>query len=690
MKYRFSTLFTIIAACCPPQARNATPISTGNGDGSGSGTGGDIGSGSVGPVEVTPPPSYDRIARLDFNRRAAELALPLFWRTDADQDRVLDPDELVQLWGFDGPALDTLVAGGAFTPAFASIYASMVQPASPAGKDDVETRRRTLVLDELAQGRQTLVETDLSGASAEDRAIVDHVARAAVVVERIFARQSGVLGYQSQVAASDPASRMLFFRNQGPWCEAPRTEKEVACTALPSRPPQISGLYPEALQQGEKWCESIAKMSNAAELMGHFSIVVPGAAAGTYTTKPYHVAYKDDMEAVAVELEAAAAAIKSAEEQPFAAYLRAAARAFRTDEWESADQAWLDMGVKGSKWYLRIGPDEVYHDPCAFKAGFHVSFARINPGSMEWRAKLEPVKAEMEGALAKLAGAPYKARKVNFKLPDFIDIVINAGNSRDAHGATIGQSLPNWGKVAEAGGRTVAMTNLYTDADSAAALLDQTASIFCAATQARVSADPAAGLMSTVLHEAAHNLGPAHDYKVKGKADDEIFGGPLASTMEELKAQSAALWFADWLAARGVITKDDAEKAHVRDVAWAFGHISRGMYTAGGTPKNYSQLASIQMGTFMKEKVLVWKPDEMAANGSDKGCFEVDLAKWPAAAEKLMGRVARAKGKGDKADAQAMIRDFVDAKDTWAELRGVITERWLRAPKASFVYSIRS
>jgi hypothetical protein len=159
--------------------------------------------------------------------------------------------------------------------------------------------------------------------------------------------------------------------------------------------------------------------------------------------------------------------------------------------------------------------------------------------------------------------------------------------------------------------------------------------------------------------------------------------------MEELKAQSAALYFEGWLAAKGIITKEEADNARIRDVAWAFGHISRGMYTAGGTPKNYSQLAAIQMGTFVKEKVLVWNPDAMAANGSDKGCFEVDLAKWGPAADRLMARVAKAKGKGDKADAQAMVRDFVDAKDAWAELRGVITERWLRAPKASFVYSIK-
>ena len=684
MQHRSLFAVAALAACCPPQARPAT-----------------VGPGAVvepepadpGPADpggdAVAPPSYDQLARLDFNRRAAEEALPLFWRTDADGDGALDPDELVGLWGWDGPALATLVADGRFTPAFAALYRRLVGPPVEDGLDDGERRRRALQRDELAQGRPTLVETDLTTASAEDRAIVEHVGKAAVLIERLYARQSGTLGFAAQLAAADAVSRMVFFRNQGPWCEAPRTEKEPACSALPTRPRQLSGLYPVGLQAQPRFCEVLARAPNAAELMGHFSVVVDGDAAGTYRAVPYHVAYREDVEAVAAELERAAGAITSAEEQPFAAYLRAAARAFRTDDWEGADQAWVDMGTRGSRWYLRIAADEVYHDPCALKAGYHVSFARINPASLAWRETLEPVKAEMERALATLAGAPYKARAVNFKLPDFIDIVLNAGNARSAHGATIGQSLPNWGKVAAAGGRTVVMTNLYTDADSQAALLEQTSALFCPATQARVSADPEAALMSIVLHEAAHNLGPSHDYKVKGKTDDEIFGGPLASMLEELKAQTAALYFAGWLAGKGLITPAQAEAAHVRDVALAFGHIARGMYTADGTPRAYSQLASIQLAALRTDKVLVWRPEATAANGQDRGCFDLELPRWKASVDKLAKRVLAVKGAGDKKTAQAMVAASVDAQDAWAELRAVITERWLRAPKASFVYSLR-
>jgi hypothetical protein len=295
----------------------------------------------------------------------------------------------------------------------------------------------------------------------------------------------------------------------------------------------------------------------------------------------------------------------------------------------------------------------------------------------------------MEDTLARLGGAPYKARQVKFKLPDFIDIVLNAGDQRYPSAATVGESLPNWGPTAQKGGRTVVMTNLYTDTDSQEQLKGQMASLMCAQTFKLAVTDAAPQNMMVVLHEAAHNLGPAHDYKVKGKADDVIFGGPMAATMEELKAQSSALFFTQWLVGKGLVKKEEAEAAQVRELAWAFGHISRGMYDGNGKPKNYSQLASIQLGSFSKTGALVWKKDVKAASGTDDGCFELDFAKWAPAVEALEKRVVMAKARGDKKDAEKMKADFVDAKDDWAKAREVITERWLKAPKATFVYSVK-
>jgi hypothetical protein len=278
---------------------------------------------------------------------------------------------------------------------------------------------------------------------------------------------------------------------------------------------------------------------------------------------------------------------------------------------------------------------------------------------------------------------------VTFHLPDFIDIVLNAGDARSALGATIGESLPYRGKVVDEGrGRTVAMTNFYTDDDSRAALHDKASSVLCASSFDPSAGDAKLGVMSTVLHEAAHNLGPAHEYKVKGKTPSEVFGGPLASTLEELKAQTSAAYLADFLAQKGVIDDKTVALAHVNDILWAFGHISEGMWGADGAPKHYSQLAAIEVGSYLEAGAMAFRASEKAANGRDEGCFEIRAAKLPAAIAALEKAVLGGMARGDKAAMLKLRERYVDEEGEWKRLRGVITERWLRLPRSSFVYSI--
>jgi hypothetical protein len=635
------------------------------------------------------------LPRAEFNQRAVERAAPLFWTRDADSDGVLDPAELAVTWGPGDARLDRYVKAGRFTPEFDATYARITHPMTLDGLAGAEKARRAAVLAELGQGRPTLVLTTIT--DPREAEIAARLEKTARIIERIYAKQSGVDGLYARIPKDDTASRAMFFRNQGPFCEAPKTENDPACSALSPRPKRVSGMYPESIQSSPDFCAALEKRKDADVLLDQFSVVrhkPGGRAKGDPATDdlvavPYHVAYADDMKAVSDELRATAALVgRDPSEAAFKAYLEAAATAFLDGSWFEADVAWKGMTATNSRWYLRVGPDEVYAEPCSRKANFHQTFARINQESLEWQRRLEPVKDDMEAAMASLAGPPYQARDVGFTLPDFIDIVLNAGDARAALGATIGQSLPNWGPVAESGGRTVAMTNLYTDPDSEAMLVEQSRSLLCTATAGRV--DPAVRYMtiSTVLHEAAHNLGPSHEYRVDDRTDGQVFGGPLASTLEELKAQTAALYFSDWLAARGIMSKEDADKTHVRDVLWSFGHIAQGMNDARGQPKPYSQLAAMQMGFLNQRGVLRWNADEKAANGRDVGCFEVDLGKWPAAVEDLARLAFGVKSRGDRALAEKTRDEWVTDGTRWAALRGTIQERWLRAPKASFVYSV--
>ena len=625
---------------------------------------------------------------MDFNRRAAELYLPLFWREDANNNGALEPNELAFLTGID----DTDTSGwidesGRFSQAFRTAYGRMTKP-DPEPTDAAEQTRQRLIKEELAQGRPTLVATDLAQGSEADKTFMSRMLAVAELIERIYARQKGVFGMGADIPESDTASRMVFHRNQSPYCEAPKTENQEACSALAKKPPRTVGLYPAEIQSDEKFCAALEKEPNAKDLMGHFSVVVATDRPGTYIAVPYTEAYAQEMGAIARELEAAANGLGD-DEAALKKYLLAAAGSFRSNDWEPANAAWVAMNAQNSKWYVRVGPDEVYYDPCAWKAGFALQVARINPDSLEWQKKLDPLKADMEKTLGTMAGAPYKAREVNFKIPDFIDVVLNAGDQRSAHGATIGQSLPNWGPVAEKGGRTVAMTNLYTDADSQTAQAELMSSVFCKNTNALATTTPHETLISSVLHEAAHNLGPSHEYKVKGKEDDALFGGPLASTLEELKAQSSALYLTNWLAGKGIFTDEEVRRIQLRNIAWAFGHISRGMYAADGTPRNYSQLAAIQLGSLMQAGAISWHADQPAANGKDQGCIEINFDALPKAIEELETTVLQIKASGNKKRAEELKAQFVDADDEFAKTRAAITERWLRAPKASFVYSVK-
>lgn len=635
------------------------------------------------------------VPRKDWNRLAQELALPLYWITDENKNGALDPNELAVLWNAPkGQSLSTFVLPDGFSPAFAEAFGKIKArhggDLGPAPKDPAEAARRAAVIKELAQGRTTLVLSSFEKATPEELGFLDHLLVAVATMEKLYQTQMGTYDLRDKVPQDDTASQALFFRNQGPKCEGPQTQDDPKCSALPlafDAREKRSGLYPKSELAKPKFCDELAKTDKS--LVDPYTVVVKGEG-DKLKAVPYHEFFKADLAVAARELRAAEKALGTTEES-LRAYLSAQAKAFEDGSFFAADEAWAKMGVKNSKYYLRISADEVYAEPCSTKALFHTSFGTINTKSIAWQDKLDPLKKDMEQALAGLAGKPYAAREVSFKLPDFVDIVLNAGDARNPFGATIGQSLPNFGPVANEGrGRTVAMTNFYTDADSVAGQKAIAESLFCKSVMPSYTTDPEPQLMSTVLHEAAHNLGPAHQYKVDGKIDRDQFGGPLASTLEELKAQTAALYFTDWLVEKGKIQKPEADRAHVRDLAWAFGHISRGMFSDDGHPKNYSQLAAIQLGELMAKKAVTWNANEVAANGKDKGCFAIDLAKMPAAVKDLMKDVGGIKARGDKAKAEKLVEKHVGKfKGPAIPLHATIAERTLREPKASFVYAIK-
>ncbi|MEQ8456701.1 MAG: hypothetical protein RLO52_40670 [Sandaracinaceae bacterium] len=628
------------------------------------------------PETTQPEARYDRLPRLRFNQLAVRLDLPVFWAADADEDGAVDPGEVRALAFY--PSAGEWVRDGAFTPAFDQAYAAIVAAADDAPAD----ARQGFVFAELDSIAPTLIENDLREMPDTHRAFAGHMVRVAAMIDALYAKQVGMEALADRIA-DDPASRSLFRRNWGPRCRAPETETEEACSAIEGAPDQPVDVYPTSLQAQDDFCQALEGRENASALLTPFTVVRERE--GELVAVPYHEAYADYVQPIATELRAAATAMTDPEEEPLRRYLLAAAQSFLDDDWDPANEAWAAMNVRNSRWYVRVGPDEVYWDPCSHKAGFHLTFARINQGSLEWQDRLTPLQQQMERSLASLSEA-YEPRDVSFHLPDFIDIVVNAGDDRDPFGATIGQSLPNWGPVAEEGrGRTVAMTNLYTDPDSLARRREVAASLFTEAAMAAYTDDTTPALLNTILHEATHNLGPSHEYRVNGQTDAEAFGGGLSSMLEELKAQSGALYFVEMLREEGVLTDAQAREIYLDGMVWALGHISRGMYTPTGQRKAYSQLAAVQVGFLMDRGALRWDPEATAANGEDTGAFDIDYEAFPGAVNALMTAVLGIKATADRAAAEEIAARYVDGDVVPQE---VVVERHRRHPRASFVYTL--
>jgi len=606
------------------------------------------------------------LSRADFNRLAVKAHLPLFWVQDRDRDGLLDPAELAVTGA--GQGLKAMVKKGGFTKGFITQYRALV-----------ELRRQEAVARELDSGRPTLVLNDFSKSPSQDRAVLKHLLAAAGMIEEIYARQTGAFGFRKQVAQGDAASKTLFWRNHGPWCRTPATTGDHFCNAVPTFPPKRSDAYPGSEPQGEAMCKGLEKHADAKQLLNPFT-VVRRLKTGKLKALPLTKVYGAQMKKVAAKLKAAAKALANdPTEKAFHAYLLAAAEGFITNKWEQADEAWAAMNAANSKWYLRVGPDEVYFDPCQQKAGFHMALARINRQSVEWQQKLTPIRKEMEQKLARHIGKPYAARDVRFHMPDFIDVVLNAGDSRHHHGAVIGQSLPNWGKVAREGrGRTVVMANLYTDADSKRISRLKAEALLSKETMKHYTDNPRAFLLNIILHEASHNFGPHSAFRIQGKTPKELFGGKLASTLEELKAQTGGLWFLDLLRKKGLITQETIQQAYTLAVTWCFGHIARGMFTPSGNVRPYSQLAAVQIGAFVKDGALRF----------NKGKFTINYKKLPGSIHKLMKQVGRIKATGDVAGANKLLDYYIKGKGKRLVHVKRITEEQLRHPKATFLYSV--
>ena len=173
--------------------------------------------GSSACAPARPSAEGGELSRLDFNRLAVRLNLPLFWVADRNGSGTPDPDEIVSLLFYPEPG--SWVDKGQFTDAYREAYKKLLDlaahPGPPADLSATERRRQELVAADLDHGIPTLVYNDLRSLPEDHQAFARHMLTTAQLIDEIYARQTGAEALESKLP-DDLASQSLFRRNWGP------------------------------------------------------------------------------------------------------------------------------------------------------------------------------------------------------------------------------------------------------------------------------------------------------------------------------------------------------------------------------------------------------------------------------------------------------------------------------------------
>lgn len=509
---------------------------------------------------------------------------------------------------------------------------------------DQQKKRAANVKAELSRYEHRVLAYDASSLPPREKDFLRKMLVAATLVGEINMLQIDPrdLEYMADVQKSGSEDdKMLFHRNQGPWC---LESEDPLCNALASLPPKKIGwaFWPDGMN--ESLLSEMERQLNGNDLMSPFTYVVKEG--DRYVAVPFirSSVISGRMKRLAeVLLEAE----KLTDEPTLKRFLRSRARAFETASafpYDASDYDWI--ALKGP-WEVTVGPYETYKEPMRKKAQFEMYIAREDPKVSAQLALYKKNLQEFEEHFADLIGNDvYKAKKLDPRIQiRAVELIKAAGDGRSPHGATVAYHLPNRGRSVEEGlYKKVMLLNhmrLFTP------LMQKRAALALATDQTGL-VDEWADIMNTTFHEFAHGFGAREELAITVNGERTTVSKALGSSetlMEELKADVASLWFIPYLTEKGLMQKSEINKRYATAVMHLFGLLQ---YSLNGT---YPQMAAVEVGNLMEKGALIF--DEKS------GRFTIDFEKMPDAVNDLMKKIVTIQITGDRPGAVALRERYV-------------------------------
>jgi hypothetical protein len=487
----------------------------------------------------------------------------------------------------------------------------------------------------LAKFRQIHVPFHSAGLSVRERQLVEKLVDASHHLEEIYWRQSdpeALTLYQSLSGSTNPKDvklRHYLWINASRFDQIDENKPFVGITPMPpGRGFYPAGLTSEKIEQYVKdHPEKKAEIYSLTTVVRWQGDQLEGI--------PYHIAYRSFLEPAARDLREAANLSK---DPAFANFLRMRADALLSDDYYPSDLAWLDL--KNPKFDVIFAPYETYDDHLlGVKATYGAAVMIRNPEQSKKLEMFQNYVADIQDALP-LAPEDRPSKRGLQTPMEVMDSPYRAGDLRHGY-QVVADNLPNDPRIHEQKGSKKIFFKNFMDARVDYVILPLARYMMVPEQAAKASGE--GYLLSTIMHEISHGLGPAYARIAAGKVDVREAIGPAYSGLEEAKADVVGMFGLKWLVDHDALPKAKLEEYYASYVAGNFRTIRFGTGEAHGQAEMMEFNYMCERGAIKREA---------------SGKYAVDYALMPGVIADLAKELLEIEATGDRQRAENWFKKY--------------------------------
>ena len=488
----------------------------------------------------------------------------------------------------------------------------------------------------LARFRQVQMPFRSAGLSQNEKKMVLKLVDASRDLEDIYWRQidpDGLALYQSLVGSTHPRDVEL---RRYLWINGSRFDLLDHDKPFVGSEPKSpgAGFYPHGITREQ--IEAYVKQHPEKKSEIYSPTTVVRWHGDELEAVPYHIAYRAFLEPAARDLRGAA---DLSADKDFAKFLRMRADALLSDDYFASDIAWLEL--KRPKIDIIFAPYETYSDDLlGVKATYGAAVMIRNDAESKRMEAFQKYVADIQDALP--VAAAFRPSKRGLETPmEVIDVPFRTADLGHGYQA-VADNLPNDPRIHEQKGSKKLFFKNFMDARVNYVIIPLSRFMMVPEQTAQVSGE--GYLLSTIMHEICHALGPDFTHNAAGeKVSIREAIGPIYGGLEEAKADVVGMFALKWLVEHGVLPKAKLNEYYASYIAGNFRTLRFGAAEAHG------QAEMMEFNYYVEHG---------AVRRLNSGKYVVDYEKMPAQIESLGKELLEMEGTGDRARTEAWFKKY--------------------------------